>query len=282
MKRIDAFILAMAFLMALPAGPARAEYRLEINKGTNELTLFDDSRPVKIFPVATGAKPWYTPEGVFTIVNKLVNPYYAAKHIPGGSPDNPLGPRWMGLSAGSGEYGIHGNNDPSSIGRYVSLGCIRLKNEDVIWLFDRIPAGTRVEILNRPAVNYRLYVDDRIVPLEGKKRPFLSANKCFVPVLPAAEAMGYAALWNDGRLSIKVGGSVISISPETGQVMMNNHPVTPAAGTVEREGNLYAPLDFFSLAMGGSASHDGQGNLIIASPLKFLAASGMIISPESR
>ena len=60
---------------------------------------------------------------------KAKDPYYIAKNIPG-SPKNPLGSRWMGFNArgtdGS-KYGIHGTNQPSSIGKYISQGCIRMK-----------------------------------------------------------------------------------------------------------------------------------------------------------
>jgi lipoprotein-anchoring transpeptidase ErfK/SrfK len=73
-----------------------------------------------------------TPTGEFTIVNKQANP--------GG----PYGAFWMGLSKPS--YGIHGTNDPSSIGRMVSRGCIRMYNDDVLALTKLVPVGTRVTI----------------------------------------------------------------------------------------------------------------------------------------
>lgn len=62
--------------------------------------------------------------------------------IPGGSPKNPMGVAALTLSGG--EYAIHGTNAPGSIGRFVSYGCIRMYNEDIADLFDRVHVGTRV------------------------------------------------------------------------------------------------------------------------------------------
>jgi hypothetical protein len=66
-----------------------------------------------------------------------------------GGPGNPLGARAMYL--GSSEYRIHGTNDPSTIGKFVSSGCIRLTNEDVSDLFSRVTVGTRVVVLPKNA-----------------------------------------------------------------------------------------------------------------------------------
>jgi lipoprotein-anchoring transpeptidase ErfK/SrfK len=63
----------------------------------------------------------------------------------GGGPGNPLGARAMYL--GSSVYRIHGTNDPTTIGKFVSSGCIRMTNQDVIDLFGRVNIGTRVVVL---------------------------------------------------------------------------------------------------------------------------------------
>ena len=62
--------------------------------------------------------------------------------IPGGVPENPMGAAAMTLAGG--EYAIHGTNDPRSIGGFVSYGCIRMHNQDIVDLFDRVQVGTRV------------------------------------------------------------------------------------------------------------------------------------------
>lgn len=65
--------------------------------------------------------------------------------IPGGSPRNPMGAAAMGLTRGN--YAIHGTNEPGSIGHFVSHGCIRMHNEDVLDLYGRAPVGTEVIVL---------------------------------------------------------------------------------------------------------------------------------------
>ena len=66
--------------------------------------------------------------------------------IPGGSPHNPMGAAAMTLSGG-GEYAIHGTNNPGSVGGFVSHGCIRMYNRDILDLYKRVSFGTRVVVL---------------------------------------------------------------------------------------------------------------------------------------
>ncbi|WP_308410505.1 L,D-transpeptidase [Bacillus sp. Marseille-P3661] len=163
-----------------------------INKAINKLAYFDKGQLIKIFDVGTGRTKSLTPEGEFSIINMVKNrPYYKEK-IPGGSPKNPLGDRWMGLSVPGTwghTYGIHGNNNENSIGKYVSAGCVRMHNSDVRWLFDQIGTGTKVLItdsnkdfeslalengyeLKQPVINK---VDKKITAFETKNlytKPF--------------------------------------------------------------------------------------------------------------
>jgi lipoprotein-anchoring transpeptidase ErfK/SrfK len=66
------------------------------------------------------------------------------KVVKGGTPRNPMGVAAMSLSGG--EYAIHGTNQPGSIGHFVSYGCIRMLNEDIKDLYDRVSVGTRVVV----------------------------------------------------------------------------------------------------------------------------------------
>jgi lipoprotein-anchoring transpeptidase ErfK/SrfK len=66
--------------------------------------------------------------------------------IPGGAPENPMGVAAMTLSGG-GEYAIHGTNNPGSIGGFVSFGCIRMHNSDIMDLYSRVGVGTPVVVL---------------------------------------------------------------------------------------------------------------------------------------
>jgi lipoprotein-anchoring transpeptidase ErfK/SrfK len=63
-------------------------------------------------------------------------------YYPPGSPDNPMGAAALTLSGG--DYAIHGTNNPGSIGGYVSAGCIRMYNQDIVDLYDRVSVGTPV------------------------------------------------------------------------------------------------------------------------------------------
>ena len=116
-----------------------------VSKADNMLRACAGENVLLTFPVATGRNNC-TPVGTFSIISKSTRP---------GSPV--FGPRWMALNkiGNSGRrYGIHGTNDPSSIGKHRSAGCIRLYNADIITLYDMTPVGTQVIIMNEslPAV----------------------------------------------------------------------------------------------------------------------------------
>ena len=155
MKLILAALMAA---IAMPFFPGEAvqpgEPFLIVNKANNELALVADNEVQKIVPAGTGKSDGLTPEGLFTVKVKAVNPYYRKKDILGGDPANPLGTRWIGFDALGTDgrtYGVHGTNVPESVGTYASNGCIRLKNEDVERLFEEVPAGTKVLITNTMA-----------------------------------------------------------------------------------------------------------------------------------
>jgi glucan-binding YG repeat protein/lysophospholipase L1-like esterase len=151
MKKLSViFVLLFSiFFFNLPHSEAASSQLLIINKQTNTLAFYDSGKLVKTFKVATGRSRDLTPEGKFRIVTKIKNRPYYTGGIPGGDPRNPLGDRWMGLEArgtyGT-TYGIHGNNNENSIGKYVSSGCVRMHNEEVRWLYDKVQLYTTVII----------------------------------------------------------------------------------------------------------------------------------------
>ncbi|WP_101843648.1 L,D-transpeptidase family protein [Halobacillus sp. Marseille-P3879] len=112
--------------------PDTIPYQIDVSINNRQLTLFKNSVMEKQYPIAVGRMLHGTPVGDFVIINKAPNP--------GG----PYGTMWMSLSKQ--HYGIHGTNDPSSIGQAVSLGCIRMYNHDVEELASIIPIGTPVLI----------------------------------------------------------------------------------------------------------------------------------------
>jgi lipoprotein-anchoring transpeptidase ErfK/SrfK len=142
-------------LLAVKPTLTRANFGpvIVIHRGENRLFLYRGMRYWRFFEVATGQQAYPTPLGRFTIVVKWKNPWWypppspwaqGQKPIPPG-PGNPLGTRWMGLSAPG--VGIHGTPDAGSIGYSVSHGCIRMRIPDAEWLFTRIQIGTTVFIV---------------------------------------------------------------------------------------------------------------------------------------
>ena len=110
-----------------------------------QLALLEDGKVLKTYQIAVGAEESRSPEGEFTVINRLENPtYYAPGKVIGPGKENPLGTRWMGLSKKG--FGIHGTDTPSSIGFPRSHGCIRMRNSDVEELFDRLKPGDVVEV----------------------------------------------------------------------------------------------------------------------------------------
>ena len=110
-------------------------YSILINTKDKKLSLYRENKLIKTYPIAIGKPSTPTPKGVFKIINKAINP--------GG----PFGIRWLGLSAPNGDYGIHGTNTPSSIGKAVSNGCVRMFNKDVLEVSNLVRIGTKVTII---------------------------------------------------------------------------------------------------------------------------------------
>lgn len=109
-------------------------YKIVIQTNKKTLTLYKNGKLIQTYPIAVGKSETPTPKGSFTIVEKSKNP--------GGA----FGVRWMGLSVPGGHYGIHGTNQPDSIGQATSKGCIRMNNADVKKLYSMVQVGTVVEI----------------------------------------------------------------------------------------------------------------------------------------
>jgi lipoprotein-anchoring transpeptidase ErfK/SrfK len=125
-----------------------------IDRSRNRLFLYAGDKLRRTFGVATGQASYPTPRGTWHIVVKYRNPWWypplndtwarGLKPVPPG-PSNPLGTRWMGLDSPG--VGIHGTNNPASIGYSASHGCVRMQVRDSEWLFDHVEIGTTVFVL---------------------------------------------------------------------------------------------------------------------------------------
>jgi L,D-transpeptidase ErfK/SrfK len=117
------------------------------------------------YPIGIGRVNWKTPSGVTTVVRKAVDPVWRPpadireEHRKDGDPlpaeirpgpDDPMGTRALYL--GWPEYAIHGTNKPVGVGMRVSHGCMHLYPEDILQLYDMVPIGTPVRVVNQPFV----------------------------------------------------------------------------------------------------------------------------------
>jgi lipoprotein-anchoring transpeptidase ErfK/SrfK len=125
-----------------------------VDRSAFTLSLYDHLKLTKTYTVAIGAAGFDTPAGEYSIQNKAVDPDWnvpdsdwagdlAGTVVPGGSPENPLKARWMGIFDGA---GIHGTDDVASLGSAASHGCVRMAVPDVIDLYDRVDVGTPIYI----------------------------------------------------------------------------------------------------------------------------------------
>jgi lipoprotein-anchoring transpeptidase ErfK/SrfK len=160
-------VLVKRAIKAFTRGPIAVQYRtitptltlsnfgpvIVIRRDSHRLYLYNRMTFWRRFGVAVGRPEFPTPIGKFRIVTKQRNPWWyppdsdwaaGASPIPPG-PGNPLGTRWMGLSASG--VGIHGTPDAASIGYSASHGCIRMRIAEAEWLFERVRVGTTVFIV---------------------------------------------------------------------------------------------------------------------------------------
>ncbi len=125
----------------------KGELSLLVDKSDYTLTILLNGHFIKQYPVGIG-KSDKTPVGVFIVDNKLIEPtWYSPEGVyPFGHPKNVLGTRWIGFEDRNDlyGYGIHGTANPDSIGKDMSNGCIRMRNENVEELFDFVKSKTRV------------------------------------------------------------------------------------------------------------------------------------------
>jgi lipoprotein-anchoring transpeptidase ErfK/SrfK len=119
--------------------------RIVISLADRRLVLFEGEQVLRVYDVAVGKRSTPSPQGKFAIINRVPNPtWYGPSGVVAPGKNNPLGSRWMGLSAKG--YGIHGTNVPTSIGKAASHGCIRMSRHDLEELFELVTVGTIVEL----------------------------------------------------------------------------------------------------------------------------------------
>ena len=124
-----------------------SKFSVLVDKSDNVLSLREDGKLFKTYKVSTG-KDNSTPIGTFKIEEKMIKPiwYKVGAVVSPDSEEYELGERWLGLSVEG--YGIHGTSDENTIGSQITQGCVRMYNNDIVELFDIIPSGTEVKIVD--------------------------------------------------------------------------------------------------------------------------------------
>jgi hypothetical protein len=139
----------IALVLAIHAFAQDAAKRvIVVSLEDRKLALVEDGQVKKVYTVAVGKPSTPSPVGTFTIERRVANPTY--RHggktiLPG--PGNPVGTRWMGLSKHG--YGIHGTNEPKSIGKAASHGCIRMSRADLEEFYGLVAVGDTVELVGQ-------------------------------------------------------------------------------------------------------------------------------------
>ncbi|MGB9770344.1 MULTISPECIES: L,D-transpeptidase [Caldisericum] len=151
MKKVLLILTIIIFYLVSFGGIANSStYRIVVNKSYKLLFLYEGNTISQVFPVCIGEHTTdnETPTGIYTIVNKTFDPlwYFEGKVYQPYKIDknNGLGMVWMGWNLPS--YGLHGTNEPFSIGFANSHGCVRMENKDALYIAKTVPIGTQIEI----------------------------------------------------------------------------------------------------------------------------------------
>jgi lipoprotein-anchoring transpeptidase ErfK/SrfK len=156
----------------------------------HKLALVEDGQLKKVYTVAVGKPSTPSPTGTFTIARRVKNPTYShdGKVVPPG-PGNPVGTRWMGLSIKG--YGIHGTNEPKSIGKAASHGCIRMAKKDLEEMYEMVSVGDTVELVGqRDEETAQLFGEPKPAATE---QPLVTASTAPTTVAPVQTAIAAAA-----------------------------------------------------------------------------------------
>lgn len=129
---------------------ASDEIHLVVKLRAKRVYVYRGLEVIATYRIAVGKRGWETPKGTYRVYEQEQNPVFKSfktGRIINPGPENPLGPRWIGIwTDGKTRLGFHGTNQPELIGKAVSHGCIRMRNQDVMALYDKVRVGTIVEV----------------------------------------------------------------------------------------------------------------------------------------
>ena len=160
--------------------PVQVKRTIVVSLEDRKLALVENGQVKKVYTVAVGKPSTPSPVGTFTIQRRVKNPVYQhdGKVVEPG-PGNPVGTRWMGLSVKG--YGIHGTNEPKSIGKAASHGCIRMARKDLEEMYAMVSVGDTVELIGqRNEETAQLFSEPKPATVE---QPVVVASAAPVPVI---------------------------------------------------------------------------------------------------
>jgi lipoprotein-anchoring transpeptidase ErfK/SrfK len=196
---------------AAPIAAQSATVRLMVvSLEDRKLALVENGQVTKVYAVAVGKPSTPSPVGEFTIERRAMNPTYhhdGRTVLPG--PHNPVGDRWMGLSKAG--YGIHGTNEPNSIGKAASHGCIRMGKADIEDLYSRVEVGVQVEIVGqRNDETAKLFGAPQVAPA-AQAQPAMVLAKANSPApTPAANSASSESVSETATSTLLRTGSVVT------------------------------------------------------------------------
>lgn len=175
-KMLSSVMVVMAGLAVQAAAQNQPSRVIVVSLEDRKLALLENGQVEKVYPVAVGKPTTPSPVGTFRIERRAANPTYhhdGKTVLPG--PNNPVGTRWMGLSIRG--YGIHGTNEPKSIGKAASHGCIRMAKKDLEELYTLVEVGDTVELVGeRNEETAQLFSGDQQLAPATVQQPMLTAQ----------------------------------------------------------------------------------------------------------
>ena len=171
-----------------------------------KLALLEDGQVKKVYSVAVGKPSTPSPVGTFTIERRVANPTYhhdGRTILPG--PGNPVGTRWMGLSIHG--YGIHGTNEPRSIGKAASHGCIRMAKADLEEFYELVAVGDAVELVGHRNEETAQLFEKGLKPTPAQQ-PALTAKTDAMPAVVEEPATVSSSVTTHADSAAETGGAV--------------------------------------------------------------------------
>jgi L,D-transpeptidase ErfK/SrfK len=251
---------------------------------------WQDGKPVAWYPVSIGrvTSRWHTPVGKLQVINRAKNPAWHRPSWAGGGvvpagPKNPLGDRWVGLSAPG--YGLHGTNDQTSIGRMVSHGCIRHFAAHIHQIFDSAYVGMPVIIeYNTVTIGQ----DDGIVYMAVFPDIYAHGTNAPSQVRAKLASLGLEQVFTQTMLEQRIrqaDGVARSILGSDIPVTLNGQPLNSPIGPTIREGVSYLPLRAIADQLGAVVEWQNdtatvtRGNQTVSFPLdgSFIALNTIFV-----